>query len=161
MNDIADETLRDIARMVGSNPSDADQQRGLRLAAIRELQRVKDERDSALRKCREHEQTIAALEHDLGIAATTAADLLATDTARSLAERDSAIRLAADQARIMGDLRAQIATLTSQCIEIMTGRRSTVSAEATADAILARAGEDGALHRDAMIDVLRKVGGLA
>ena len=61
-------------------------------------------------------------------------------------ERDMLVRTVANQHR-------QIATLMMQ-----QGRRLTVSAEEARDAMLKRADEDGALHGDAIIEVLRSLG---
>lgn len=48
---------------------------------------------------------------------------------------------------------------TRQIYALMTGgARLTVSAEDAVSALMARADEDGALHRDAMLEVLRKMG---
>ena len=49
---------------------------------------------------------------------------------------------------------------TRKIYALMTGgARLTVSAEDAVSALMARADEDGALHRDAMLEVLRKMGG--
>jgi hypothetical protein len=61
-------------------------------------------------------------------------------------ERDMLIRTVANQHR-------QIATLMMQ-----RERRLTVSAEEARDALLKRADEDGALHGDAILEVLRNLG---
>jgi len=61
-------------------------------------------------------------------------------------ERDMLIRTVANQHR-------QLATLMLQ-----QDRRLTVSAEEARDALLRRADEDGALHGDAILEVLRNLG---
>lgn len=61
-------------------------------------------------------------------------------------ERDMLIRTVANQHR-------QIATLMLQ-----QDRRLTVSAEEARDALLKRADDDGALHSDAILEVLRNLG---
>jgi len=61
-------------------------------------------------------------------------------------ERDMLIRTVANQHR-------QIATLMLE-----QGRRLTVSADEARDALLARADQDGALHGDAIVEVLRGLG---
>lgn len=69
-----------------------------------------------------------------------------------------------EQAAELRMLRNHVDILARRCreqsrqIKALLDGGATVSAEAAVAAIMARADEDGAMHRDAMIDVLRKMG---
>jgi|GEM_PF-3740857 len=80
------------------------------------------------------------------------------------AERDERM-MAAEQRARDAERMVRILTIktdeqrkTIRVLMLQEGRRLTVSADEAVAALLARADEDGALHRDAMHDVLKKLG---